>query len=340
MRLEIADADAGAWQQGVVALCRMLRRSALAAGLLALAAAPARAAEDAGAWLAQVANAARQNNYVGIVVWQKGPLSESSRLVHYNERGVEVEKLVSLDGPPREVVRGASEVRSYFPEAKVIRVEPPAFRNAFPALSSGERKVLAENFDLRKGEVGRIAGLVAQAWLFEPKDTLRFGHKFWLDANTGLLLKAQILNERGEVVEQIAFSDISIGVKSRRELVKPSWAGTGPDWKLQRSPPHDIEAQETGWIVGRVPPGFVKIAEGYRTLRDRPEPVAHLVYSDGLTAISVFVERVGPVPRTVGPAQQGGVNMYIRPVDDCVVTVLGEVPGVTVRQMAHSVSRR
>lgn len=330
----------GTMRDAALAWARMLRQTVLAAGLLTLAATPVRAAEDATTWLTQVASAARQNNYVGIVVWQKGAVSESSRLIHYNERGIEVEKLVSLDGPPREVVRGASEVRSYFPEAKVIRVEPPAFRNAFPALSSGERKVLAENFDLRKGELGRVAGLVAQAWLFEPKDTLRFGHKFWLDVNSGLLLKAQILNERGEVVEQIAFSDISIGVKTRRELVKPSWTGTAPDWKLQRSPPHDIDAQETGWIVGRVPPGFVKIAEGYRTLRDRPEPVAHLVYSDGLTAISVFIERPGPVPRTVGPAQQGGVNIYIRPVDDCVVTVLGEVPGIAVRQMAHSVSRR
>ena len=332
--------DRGAMRTGAVAWGRLLRQAALAAGLLAIATAPARAAEDAAAWLAQVANAARQTNYVGIVVWQKGPLSESSRLIHYNERGIEVEKLVSLDGPPREVVRGASEVRSYFPEAKLIRVEPPTFRNAFPSLAAAERKVLADNFDLRKGEVGRVAGLAAQAWVFEPKDTLRFGHKFWLDVNSGLLLKAQILNERGEVVEQITFSDVSIGVKMRRELVKPTWAGTAPDWKLHRAPPHDIEAQETGWLVGKVPPGFVKISEGYRTLRDRPEPVAHIVYSDGLTAISVFVERIGPVPRTVGPAQQGGVNIYIRPVDDCVVTVLGEVPGVTVRQMAHSVSRR
>lgn len=323
-----------------VDLGRRLRRGALAAGLLLLAAAPAWAAEDAAAWLAQIANAARQNNYVGIVVWQKGTHSESSRLVHYNDRGVEVEKLVSLDGPPREVIRGSAEVKSYFPDAKVVRVEPLAFRNAFPGFSSTERKVLTENFELRKGELGRVAGLPAQAWAFEPKDTLRFGHRFWVDVGSGLLLKAQIVNERDEIIEQIAFSDISIGVKARRELARPTWAAAALDWKLLRSPLQEMEAKDTGWVVGRVPPGFTKVAEGYRNLRDRPEPVAHLVYSDGLTAISVFVERVGAVPRTVGPAQQGSVNVYIRPVDDCIVTVLGEVPGVTVRQMAHSVSRR
>ena len=317
-----------------------MRRGAASVGLFLVLAAPARATEDSAAWLTQVANAARENNYVGIVVRQKGAQSEASRLIHFNDRGIEVEKLVSLDGPPREVVRSPTEVRSYFPEAKVIRVEQPAFRNAFPTLSAPERKVLAENFDLRKGELGRVAGLAAQAWVFEPKDALRFGHKFWLDANSGLLLKAQILNERGEIVEQIAFSDIAIGVKARRELVKPSWAAAALDWTMQRSPPNDIESQETGWVVGRVPPGFAKIAEGYRTLRDRPEPVAHIVYSDGLTAISVFVERIGAVPRSVGPAQQGGVNVYIRPVNDYMVTVLGEVPGATVRQMAHSVSHR
>src|SRR5439155_22133568 len=117
-----------------------------------------------------------------------------------NDRGNEMEKLVNLDGPAREVIRSRGEARCYYPEAKIIRIEPRSFRNAFPAVSPAEQKALTDYYDFRKAEAGRVAGLDAQAWVFEPKDGFRFGHKFWVDDATGLLLRARIFNERGEIV--------------------------------------------------------------------------------------------------------------------------------------------
>ena len=92
--------------------------------------------------------------------------------------------------------------------------------------------------------------------------------------------------------------------------------------------------------VKDLPPGFTKLVEGYRTLRGKPAPVAHLVYSDGLVAVSVFVEPMPQAPQPIGPSQQGGVNVYSRQLDDHLVTVLGETPGATVRQIAYSVAHR
>ena len=336
------DATGARRQAGAAADRRgRLAGPAAALALAALLAAPAALAEDAAAWLARVAAAATELNYVGTIVYQHGLRVETSRLVHLNDRGNPMEKLVNLDGPPREIIRSATEVRAYYPDARVIRVEPRAFRNAFPALSATEQKALSDNFDFRKLESGRVAGLDAQAWAFEPKDGLRFGHKFWVDNATGLLLKASVSNERGEIVEQFSFTDLAIGVKIDPELVKPTWAGSSAGWSIQKSPLGDIDQRDTGWVVGRLPAGFSKIAEGYRDLRNRPEPVAHLVYSDGLVAVSVFIERAGGAPaRPPGRSQHGGTNVYVRPVDDRVVTVLGEVPATTVRQIANSVSRR
>ena len=88
-----------------------------------------------------------------------------------------------------------------------------------------------------------------------------------------------------------------------------------------------------------MPPGFVKIVEGFRHLRGTRE-VAHLVYSDGLVAVSVFVEPVGGARHPIGLSTQGGINVYIRQLDENLVTVLGEAPAVTVRQIANSVARR
>jgi sigma-E factor negative regulatory protein RseB len=318
---------------------RLMWARAAMLGFATLAAVPAALADDAVAWLARAASAARQLNYVGTIVYQHGGRIETSRLVHQNDLGEEFEKLVNLDGPAREVIRRNGEVRCYYPDAKIVRVEPRTFRNAFPSLSPQQQKALAEYYDFRKAETGRVAGLETQAWVFEPKDGLRYGHKFWADAATGLLIKARIVDDRNEIVEQFAFTDITIGAKIDREMVKPTWAAAPPDWLVRQSGPGEVELKETGWTVTRVPPGFMKIVEGFRHLRGTRQ-VAHLVYSDGLVAVSVFVEPVGGAPHPIGLSQQGGINVYIRQLDDNLVTVLGEAPAATVRQIAHSVARR
>lgn len=308
-------------------------------GLATLAAMPMAFAEDAVAWLAGTAAAARQLNYVGTVVYQHGGYIETSRLVHLNDLGEEFEKLVNLEGPAREVIRSHGEVRCYYPDVKVVRIEPRTFRNAFPSLSPPQQKALAEYYDFKKAESGRVAGIEAQAWTFEPKDGLRYGHKFWVDAGTGLLVKARIFDDRNGVIEQFAFTEITIGAKIDREMVKPTWPAAPADWQVRQTGPGEVDMKDTGWTVTRVPPGFIKIVEGFRRLKGERR-VAHLVYSDGLVAVSVFVEPVGGARHPAGLSTQGGINVFIRNVDENRVTVLGEAPAVTVRQIANSVARR
>jgi sigma-E factor negative regulatory protein RseB len=308
--------------------------------LLALiVAAPARA-DDATQWLARVAQAARQYNYVGTIVYQRGSRVETSRIVHLNLGGKEYEKLISLDGPAREVVRSQGEVRFFYPDAKLVRVEPRTFRNAFPSLSPEQQKSLVEYYDFKTVAGERIGGVMADVVVFEPKDGLRYGHRFWSDATTGLLLKARVVNERGDVVEQFAFTDIQINAKVDKAMVEPSWPAVPPDWTIKEMSAGSVAPHETGWAVTRVPPGFFKIMEGYRNLRNRKNPVAHLVFSDGLVAISVFVEPIGSTQLSPGMQSQGGLNIYSVKQDDSLITVMGEAPPATVRQIGNSVARR
>ncbi|MEP6996608.1 MAG: MucB/RseB C-terminal domain-containing protein [Betaproteobacteria bacterium] len=311
-------------------------------GLVAvtLVAVPSAWAQDAADWLQRAANAARQLNYVGTIVYQHGGRIEMSRLYHLQDAHGESEKLSNLDGPAREIIRNDEQVRCYYPDAKVIRVESRSMHNAFPSLLPQQLATLATYYQFRKAEIARIAGLETQAYVFEPKDGSRYGHKLWADIATGLLLKARLLNERNEPVEQFAFSDIQIGVRLDRDATKPTFATVPADWQVRESPAADIAPRETGWTVRDMPPGFTKIVEGYRTLRGKAAQVAHIVYSDGLVAISVFVEPTPATPQPVGLSHQGGINVYSRQLDDYLVTVLGEAPGATVRQIAYSVGRR
>ena len=190
--------------------------------LLALVATGAHAM-DAAAWLTRASQAARQLDYVGTIVYQIGPRVESSRITHLYDGGREFAKLVNLDGPAREVVRSEGEVRCYYPDVKLVRVEPATFRNVFPSLSAEQQQSLSRYYDFRVLGEDRVGGRPVQVVVFEPKDGLRYGHRFWSDGATGLLLKARVLNERGDGVEQFAFSDLTINASIDPAMVAPSW---------------------------------------------------------------------------------------------------------------------
>ena len=217
---------------GMLAVAATLRRAArsgaAAAALAAVVLAPPAVAQEASALLDRAATAATLLNYTGTLVYQHAGRVETSRLVHWNDAGNEYEKLVNLEGPAREVIRSSGEVRCYYPEAKVVRIEPRTFRNAFPSLSSQQQKALTDFYELRKAETDRVAGLDVQAFVFEPKDGLRYGQKLWFERTTGLLLKARIQNERDEPVEQFTFTDILIGARIDREMVRPTGRSRRP----------------------------------------------------------------------------------------------------------------
>ncbi len=292
---------------------------------------------DPLAWLERIARAARQLNYSGTFVYQHGDQVETSRITHYFDRTGEYEKLETLDGPKREIIRNNNEILTYDAEHRVVKREKRTPRRNFPALLPDQLASLTENYNLRKGEHERIAGYDAQALILQPRDGFRYGHKLWAEVTTGLLLKARMVDENDHVVEQFVFTQLIIGSGVTRESTRPSFA-TG-DWRREPAGPDSSEPGDTGWTVKSQPVGFKKVMEMKRFKTGAQSPVAHLVYSDGLAAVSVFIEPL-PTKRKFqeGLTHQGAVNIYTRPLPDQLVTVLGEAPAVTVMQMANSVS--
>ena len=291
-------------------------------------------------WLARAAEAARELDYVGTIVYQTGPQVKSAHIVHLFADHREQAKLVNLDGPAREVVRNGAELRSYYPDAKLMRVVPATFRNVFPAILPEQQQSLSRYYRFKVLGDDRVGGRPVQAVVFEPKDDYRYEHRFWSDAKTGLLLKARVINERGDPVEQFSFSELTINATIDPSMVAPTWPTVPADWQVLESAAGDVVPQDTGWSVTRVPPGFAKIMEGWRKLRGRAGPVAHLVFSDGLVSISVFVAPVTASSLPAGALQQAGLNAYSVRQDDRLITVLGEAPPATIRQIATSVVHR
>ena len=290
-------------------------------------------------WLHRAAAAAQRLNYVGTILYQHGNKIETSRIIHYVDSTGEHEKLINLEGPPREVIRNNEQVTCYLPDSKLIRIESRTARSVFPSLLPNQIATLAQNYIMRRGEPARIAGLTAHTYVMEPRDGMRYGHVFWTDTGSGLLLKTRMFDENNRLVEMSTFLEVQINAKIDKSMVQPSFAVQPSDWLVQRTTAESVQ-KPTGWIVTRLPSGFNKVVEGFRSLPNRSEPVAHLVYSDGLVSVSVFVETMPGTPQVLGWSQQGAINIYKRQLDDHLVTVLGETPGVTVRQIANSVAQK
>src|SRR3981081_2592726 len=188
---------------------------------------------EAQAWLKKIQSAAQRLNYSGTFVYQQGNLMRTSRITHVLDGRNEIEKLEVLDGKPREYIRNNEEIICYVPEAKTLLVEKRVTQDVFPAILAANPADLAEHYNIRKGETGRVAGFDCQAVLLEPKDNLRYGYKLWAEKSTGLLLRAQTLNEKSEVVERTAFAQIAIGnIDPNR--VRPSFANTR-GWRVENA---------------------------------------------------------------------------------------------------------
>ena len=307
--------------------------------LLALSAQTVWADEgDALSWLARIHVATQKLSYTGTFVYRSGDHAETSRIVHAVGRGGTRERLEALDGHPREIVRSGDEVKCYLPESMTIKVDRQTDHKVFPSFMPESLQDIADHYEVSAGAVERIAGYECQAIVLQPKDKLRYGRKLWADVKTGMLLKSQILNDRKEPIEQFTFTQISIGGKIDQKQLKPTLLGKSRDWHVENSGAITASLAASGWTIQPELPGFRKVTEMKRTQGGSSE-VGHVVYSDGLAALSVFIEPVAS--RTAQPpaglSRQGAINIYSRQVAGHRVTVVGEAPAVSVIRLAESV---
>ncbi|MFA6204104.1 MAG: MucB/RseB C-terminal domain-containing protein [Gallionella sp.] len=304
------------------------------AGLLGLCLAAGTAdAASIPEWLKTAAFAGHQTNYSGVFVYQYGNHVETSRISHVVETDSEYEKLESLDGPKREIIRHHGQVWCY-QNHKMVQVDSQQ-AGRFPFLLPDQLAALNENYQAKELGTDRVAGYNAQVVLYQPRDSLRYAHKIWVHTESGLLLKSAVLNEKNQVVEQYAFTELKIGGDIDRSWVVSSAAlpGFGRNKPVQSKP-----VVNSGWVVDALPGGFKKTMEIMRPMRGKHAPVSQLVFSDGLSAISVFIEPAdADEDDNEGLTSRGAVNLYHKVVDKHLYNVVGEVPPRAVMQVLDSI---
>lgn len=300
-------------------------------------AAPALAEQQDGLyWLGRVVTAAHKLNYSGTFSYRNGGIEETSRITHLAEPGGELERLEVLDGSPRELIRNNDEVKCYLPESRTLIIDKRAQRRTFPALLPASLSGLVDHYAIRKGPHGRVAEHESQIIFLEPKDDLRYGQQLWIDVNSGLLLKVSLMNDRNQAVETFAFTQLQIGGNIERELLKSKYVTQSSKWRVQHVHSPESRAEDGIWQFNVELPGFRKLTSLKRQMRADGTESSHVVFSDGLAAISVFIEALPEKP-DLGMLSMGAINVYRRSAGDHLLVVMGEVPQATIKKLGDGI---
>nr|WP_298725569.1 MucB/RseB C-terminal domain-containing protein [uncultured Steroidobacter sp.] len=312
----------------------------LIAALLAVLSTAHAGDREARQWLERMSEALATRNYEGRFFHLRDSRSEAMRIYHRVDKGKVTERLVSLDGSGREIIRNQSEVVCYLPDRRTVLVEKRTDDNTLLAAVPAYNEELEAHYNIERGPFTKALGRRTQVINVTPRDQFRYGYRLWLDDETAMPLKSQLCDREGRVIEQILFAELNFRDRIPADSLKPSITGEGFRWIRQDAQPQLAAGQVGGWGVIRLPAGFRLTAWRIQLIAGSNVPVQHLVYSDGLASVSVFIEPADPQAQPLrGLAKVGAAFAFSRAMDGHQVTAVGEVPPVTLEAIAASVTK-
>ena len=340
--------NAKAWV--VLALCVFVFTTAGAGGLSADK--PALPAGDGASgertvaqWIERMHKAPCVRPYAGtFVVWTSPGAMASSRIWHACDGAEQMERVEALSGTPRTTFRRNDEVRTFFPQSRVVRSDRrDAAAGLFPRVSVVDGTSIAQFYASRSMGQERVAGLMADVVWFKPSDSLRFGYRLWSERDTGLVVKLQTLGPDGRVLEQAAFSELELNAPLRVDQLSRMMDATA-GYKVIAPEVVKTTAAAEGWGLRQPVAGFVSVSCHRRSMSATGDvqSVLQCLYSDGLATVSLFFEPFNP-ERHPAQAQVAGVGatqmLAQRLMPDVWLTVVGEVPLQTLRLFAGQLER-
>lgn len=319
---------------GVVRTCATL--ACMLAGAMAHSAG---ISPDARTWLERMSQALVERNYDGRFIHSTEAQSETMRIVHRNLGGKITERLVSLDGMGREYIRTNTEVTYYMPDKRAVLVESRADSDALLTLIPEYRPGLEAYYDISTGPVTKVLERKAQLVTVQPRDEYRYGYRLWLDAETAMPLKSQLFDRQGKVVEQVAFAELTLRERVPDRDLLPGVNTAGYEWTRHEVRRRTVSQEVVGWRVANLPPGFKLKVTRLQPVMGSSTPVRHLVYSDGLATVSMFIEQVAADDNGTGLQRVGSAYAFHSDIQGYQITAVGEVPAVTVKNMVSSLTR-
>jgi sigma-E factor negative regulatory protein RseB len=286
----------------------------------------------------EMSKASRDLNYDGIFVYHLGKQIDTMRIIHKSGDDGIYERLVSLTGNAREVIRDKEQVKCFFPEDKMVVVDKSRLGKLISSYLPSPIKSISEFYSFELAGEDRVAGM--EAWMvnIRPNDKYRYGYQIWIEKKSRLLLKSELKNQLGVTLEQIIFTQLEVLNDIDDALLRPSMSAEDFTWYNNVKKVSFKIDNEKQWKVTWIPVGFTMSEKEKELMITSPMPVEHFLYTDGLAMVSVYVEKLSQKPDiNAGLSNFGGVNAYSTHVEGYQITAVGEVPKTTVTLMANSV---
>jgi sigma-E factor negative regulatory protein RseB len=292
------------------------------------------AAEAPADWLNRMSVALQNASYTGTVIRTKGGDAEALKVVHSVADGVISDKLTVQEGNGLEIIRKGDEVHCILPDKKSVLVEPWNNQTTlFSSLPDSDVQ-FGHEYDISLVREDRIAGRKTVLLAIRAHDEFRYSHRLWLDRSTAFPLKTELLDGDGSLLEQVKFADVNLETSISAEALSPSFNLDSFTWHSGTAKRVGVEV-ETDWVSDDLPAGFRVVSTKTEQLAGTEDPVIHILYSDGLATVSVFVARIQK-KKIARRSNVGGSNAYSQQLGDYQITAVGEVPAVTVERIASS----
>jgi sigma-E factor negative regulatory protein RseB len=299
-------------------------------------------------WLMRIHEAASHRNFQGTFIVSAGGAVSSARIAHYCEGPNQFERIDSLDGQTRHVFRFNETVHTLWPQARVAMVEQRDLINSFPALLQVGDDRIGEFYEVQPAGLDRVAGHEASVLIVRPRDAYRYGYRLWAEKTSGLLLRADTLGDKGELLETSAFSDVAINVRSEPEQVlQPMRKLDG--YRIVKPALTPTRLDSEGWAMRQPVAGFRQVSCVKRPLDSIGDggptsggaEALQTIYSDGLTYVSVFIEPYNHERHTRQMLTTiGATQTLMRRQGDWWITVVGDVPAATLKAFASGLERK
>ena len=294
---------------------------------------PAMAREDmpAKAWLENMSQALREQEFKISLIQIQADHIRPLVYIHGKVQDQEVAFLEHLNGPPKNAVRVGNTVTFIEHDQPAYSVHAKRIQGVIPAAFADDISNLEAGYKFVLGGRSRIAGRPGQLVRIIPNDDNRYGYQVWLDMDTFLPLRFDMINNDKQLLEQLMVVELLV-LEEVPSILKEAYKQEWPAVMAQSE-----RAAGEDWKFGWLPEGFKVLVKDQHRLIGSKEAVEYIAISDGLASISVYVAKAGDAPLPDELVTRNGLSLATERVGNAEVVAVGKVPAETLSRIAQSI---
>lgn len=318
-----------------------MRHLLISVVLTLIATTKALADPTAEALLLQMQRGYHHNNFSLSMVHILQNKIDPIRITHGWSGKVEITHSLNMSGPPVEYLAKNDSVTFAETAQGAYTLKDSRLPGLFFKVLNTSSEQLLKYYDVVVIGKNRVAGYIAQAIRLTPKSQGKYGLILWLEHQTGILLRLDIVDDSGDLVEQylgVNFTLLPEQASQIRELAKMKVPEIAESNEVYAS-----KTSKNEWALGWVPDGFNTITNNRHQPVGSEQDVDYFLLSDGLVNVSVYISDSSTHSRNRDREQvamHGATSVLnLSREDGLAVTLVGELPMSSLRHIAETIHK-